>query len=163
MINSNIKNISIFLQLILFFFIDICLFSLYSQPICYLLLYRYVLHIVDPVLTVENVVKAIGIVFLLLLESILFHGCLRPSFFCFILITVAFFQVRQVCYLNRFLFIFLTAFLLFLQMFLIEGLLFDPLAGNNYTFIKIAVNLVLIVFFSLKLHFQGSQDNRCLG
>lgn len=160
MINSNTKmNIHMLAQLIFFFFIDICVFSLYSRPLCYLLLYRYVLHILTP----ESALKVSGTLFLLLLESIVFNGRLMPAFFCFIPVTIAFFQIRQMCYLNRILFILLSVLLLLIQVLFIEGLIFDNTYGNNYTFFKIVVNLILIVFFSLKLHFQSSQDNRCLG
>lgn len=145
-------------QIVWFFVIDICMFSLYSQPMSYMLLCVYILHILEPATMICVGCAA----FFIFIESFLYSGNLLAPLLYLIPITFCAFQVRKICYLNRFLYVVLSLGSLFIYIFLIEGMLMHTFCINYYTFIKIAVNMVLIVFFSLKLHSQSSRDNRCL-
>lgn len=145
-------------QIVCFFVIDICMFSLYSQPMSYMLLCVYILHILEP----ATMIFVISAAFFIFLEFFLYTGCLVVPCLYICLVAGSAFLVRKICYFNRFLYIVLSLGSLFIYIFLIEGMLMHTFCINYYTFIKIAANMVLIVFFSLKLHSQSSRDNRCL-
>lgn len=160
MINSTTNALTwFFLPIVLFFFIDICMFSFYSQPMSYLLLCAYVFYI----LVSRQMSGMVLIVLLLLLEFFLYYGRLITALFYFVPMTIVISHMHQVCYLNRFLYITASIGALLGYVFFIEGIGGDAFFGNYCTGFKIVANIILIMFFSLKLPSQSNLGSRCLG
>lgn len=160
MMNSNIKTaVLVCLQSLFFLFIDVCLFALFNQPICYGLLCCYVFYALS--------FHGLGMLVsagLLVTEIFFFSGRVAlPIAYCFLMGLVSFYM-RQFCYINRYLFLLIVTSFLLLHKYLLEGMVWGGgFLGNDYTFIQMSVNIIIIGFLSLKLRFQSSQGNRCLG
>ncbi len=168
------KSIFLFLQdlffVVLAFFIDTGLFLLWSQPITYSISYIFIFLMFfwhnswsyDYPGIRYFFMLIIG--FMLLLEMFLYNGCqLRYSFLYLVPFFLSVFFVHSICYNNRLLFVTVSIGVFFSHLILVENGGHDFFHINSYTYIKIIANMILIVFFSLKLHYQGRRDNRCLG
>lgn len=137
--------------------VDVCVFAFFNQPLCYGVFCWTILYMLS-----FEVQRALLAFVLLLIESFLFSGQVALPMACYGLMALFLFHMRRFCYLNRLFFITISVLLLLVHVYLIEGGLAYG-HGYNYTFIKMGVNIIIIAFLSLKLRFQSSQDNRCLG
>jgi|GEM_PF-5773978 len=174
------KSIFLFLQGLFFvmvaFFIDTGLFLLWSQPILYSVSYTLIFLILSwhnswfyswPHLWHYSWIYYFFMLvagLMLLLELFLYNGCQLSYSFWYLLPIFSFaFFAHSFCYNNRLLFITVSIGVLFSHFLLVENREYDFSHINSYTYAKIIANIILIIFFSLKLHYQSGRDNRCLG
>jgi hypothetical protein len=158
-VNVNIADrVWFYLLVFLFFFLDICFFSLFSVPTCYLVFYLYLYE----ALSSRRIVSLGVLSVFLFLEFFLYTGGLTGAAAYGVGALIGAFCLRQAFYPDRFLFASIAIGGLLVQTFIVEGFILSLQAINYYTFLKIAVNLILIGLFSLKLRFQGNLDNRYL-
>gem|GEM_PF-6982367 len=144
------------LSLILTLIIDVCMFALCTRPVSYLTMNLCLMHIF--------LFSGKGVITLFIFGSVLifflYSGELTISALCFAPIVMSIMHMRSLLYMNRLLFILINIFFIWLYAGCVQGLQI-AVSIDYYTFIKISVNMILIVLLSLKLSFQSSQGNRC--
>jgi len=156
-VNVNIfDRLWFYLLIFLFFLLDVCLFSLFSVPVCYLIFYLYLYETLS-----SRHILSLGVLSgLLFLEFFLYTGGLPGAIAYGAGALIGAFFLRKAFYPDIFLFISMAVGSLLAETLIVEGFIMSLQTINYYTFIKIAVNLILIGLFSLKLRFQGNLGNR---
>jgi hypothetical protein len=141
---------------LLFFFLDILMFSLFEKQILYLLLCFYILNICDK----RSLITFIIFAFLIALESSLYYSKFGVQLLYLIPITLIAFKVQKTFWSWKFQASLILITCLLIQSYFIEPFLLGIPATFSYTNSKIIANIIVLWCMSLIFSSQGKLGNR---
>ena len=141
---------------LMFFFLDILMFSLFEKQIFYLLLCFYIFNMWEQ----RNVFIFIFFAFLIALESSLYYGQFGVQLLYLLPITLLAFKAKQTFWNWNFQPYLILMACLLIQSYLIEPFLLGIPATFSYTNSKIIANIIVLWCISLIFSSQGKLGNR---
>ncbi len=148
-------NTHFYSLLLALFFLDTYSYVFFEQQLVMGLLCLYIMHLLKPYSYIRMSSLSLG----LLLESCIYFNSLTPTLIYLIPLTVAGILIQHMMYITPGIHYLLLGICIWSQSFLIDPYLFHTASPPLlYTIMKLCVNIVIMIIFSLK--YSGRQGNR---
>lgn len=141
---------------VVFFFLDILMFSFFEKQMLYMLLCFYILNMCDK----RNFVTFVVFGFLIALESSLSYGKFGIQLLYLIPLTLITFKIKKTFWAWKFQPYIILIVCLLVQSYLIEPFLLGISPTYSYTESKIIANIIVLCCMSLIFSSQGRLGNR---